>query len=42
MFSAKNVGFHKVFDLWIIFAEMMFVIEDSVTTFFKAKDTKNA
>ena len=42
MFSAKNVGFYIVFDLWIIFAEMIFVNEDSVATFFKAKDTKNA
>ena len=42
MFWAKIVGFYIVFVLWIIYAEMIFVIEDSVTTFFEAKDTKNA
>ena len=42
MFWAKIVGFCIVFVLWIIYAEMIFVIEDSVTTFFEAKDTKNA
>ena len=42
MFWAKIVGFYIVFVLWIIYAEMIFVNEDSVTTFFEAKVTKNA
>ena len=42
MLWAKIVGFYIVFVLWIIYAEMIFVNEDSVTTFFEAKDTKNA
>ena len=42
MFWAKIVGFYIVFVLWIIYAEMIFVIEDSVTTFFEAKDAQFA
>ena len=42
MFWAKIVGFYIVFVLWIIYAEMIFVNEDSVTTFFEAKDAQFA
>ena len=40
MFWAKIVGFYIVFVLWMI--EMIFVNEDSVTTFFEAKDAQFA
>ena len=40
MLWAKIVGFYIVFVLWIIYAEMIFVNEDSATTFLRHKIRK--
>ena len=40
MFWAKIGGFYIVFVLWIIYAEMIFVNEDSATTFLRHKIRK--